>query len=417
MSEGTGRTSDGHLSGEQLAAAARHSTPQPPHSLVRSRPVSESVPGPEPRASLQRSKGGAIEAQPPTDIESRVSDREADSALRDYPRATVDQTAWAAETGTDLFASLNDQRREAIRAAREALDAAERDAKKLQEQLEAGSAEAAVNAKRLSEAMKELGQWRLWERLLQNSDLAGNVEAWQAAYDLAHVIDNMQEVDVGQGSITPLLATITRLRKQIDFIEKHARSGGFVEIAEIYRGTAQRIRWKVAVALAATMADIGASGGSFTIKIILAALAGAGAGSMLDEIRDRVSTRSAERTPRGRLYKAHEELISSVGTLTTLLDRRARHVSFEEGELEVLRTAHLVAEFRAINVGQCVVRFPWNKRPRFTGALKRMRNFLDDVLGMIISENYGHAEGTLRQLDVAIRDLEENVPPRKTGFS
>lgn len=330
------------------------------------------------------------------------------------PETTGRRTSWSEETGTDLTAELQSQRWEAIRAAREALDNAERDAKRLQK-LEAHSAEAAVSAEQLSWVLQELGKWRLWAALLQKPELNSNIEAWRAADDFARIVENMQPDEVGSGSIEPLLAAIARLRKQIEFVDQHARSHGWLEVAEIYHGAAQRIRWKVAVALAAAMADTGAGGGSLTAKIMLAALTGAGAGSLatavLDEIRDRASVRSMASTPRGRVCKAQEELVRPIDVLITLLDRRARHIHLEEGELEVMRTAHLVAEFRAINLGQSLAGFGWIKRPLYMEAFKRLRESLDDVLYITVSRKYGRADRILAQVDGAVDGLKVYAPP------
>ena len=331
---------------------------------------------------------------------------------------------WSKETGAILAAELDRQRREAIRAAREALDAAETDAKRLQ-LLEANSAKAAVSAGQLRKALQELGEWGLWERLLQDPELNSNMEAWQAAHDFARIIEVMRPDEIDSGSSEPLLAAIARLRKQIDFVEEHAHSGGWLEIAEIYRGAARRIRWKVTVALAAAMADMGAGGGSFTAKIVLAALTGAGVGSLttavLDEIHDRASVRATERTPSGRVRKAQAELIRPIDALITVLDRRASDIQLEEGELAVIRTVHLVAEFRAISLGQRVAEynhvqpntdFFWIKRPLYMKALKWTRELLSDVLEMTAMQDYRHAADVLARLNGAVSDLNMNAPPR-----
>jgi hypothetical protein len=303
------------------------------------------------------------------------------------PERTSQRTGWSEETRTDLTAELEKQRREAIRAARKALDIAERDAKKLQK-IEANSAKTAISIDQLSEALKELGEWGPWERLLQNPELISDIEAWQAAHDFTRIIEYMQPDDVNSGSIGPLLEAIARLRKQIDFVDQHARSRGWLEIIKIYRGAAQRIHWKVAVALAAATAGMGATGGPFIAKVMLAALTGAGASSLtsavLDEIRDRASVRSIESTPRGRVSEAKEELVRPIEVLVVLLDRRARGIQLEEGELEVMRTAQLVAEFGAINLGQSLAGFGWIKRSLYMNAFKRVRESLDNVLYMTV---------------------------------
>jgi hypothetical protein len=82
----------------------------------------------------------------------------------------------------------------------------------------------------------------------------------------------------------------------------------------------------------------------------------------------------------------------------------------EEGELEVMRTAHLVAGFRAVNLGQQAAEFGWIKRPRCMEAFKRTRNLLADVLAMTISQDYGNSDAILRQIDKAVDDLKVNSP-------
>jgi hypothetical protein len=326
----------------------------------------------------------------------------------------------AGDTGYDdkLLTNFEAQQyQEAISAARDALNTAERNARTLQAQLEAGSAQAAINATRLSAVMKELGEWRLWESLLRNPVLAHNVAAWQAAREFAQIIKVMPPGAVNSVSIGPLLAAITSLREQVDFVDKQRRSVGWLEIAEIYRGAAHRIRWKVAVALAATTADVGASGGDLKLKILLAALAGAGAASattaVLDEIRDRTSAKSMERTPEGRLHKAQVELLEPIDVLTELLFRRAGNDPPEKGEAEVMRTVELVAEFRAINVRQCAAESTWAKHRQYSHyikVLKQIRNLLDDVIVMATSQDYREAERISEELDEAVEDLKQNEP-------
>ena len=326
--------------------------------------------------------------------------------------------------GTTFASHLEMQRQEAITAAREALDIAERDAKKLQ-LLKANSAKAAVGASQLRRLLRQLGEWSLWERLLGDPKLSANIEAWQAARDFAQIIRAMQPEEVDAGSLGPLLEAITHLRQQIDFVEQHASSGGWLEFLEIYLSAAHRIRWKVAVALAAAMADMGASGGPLTAKIMLAALTGAGAGSLtaaaLEEIRDRASVRSMERTPRGRMCKAQEELIGSIDVLISLLGRREQNVEPEEGELEVMRAVQLVAEFRAINLGQKIAEFnlaqpgtefPEIKSSLYAWAFKRTRRVLADVLDMTISEDYRRADRIIVWISQAVDGLKQNTPCR-----
>jgi hypothetical protein len=240
------------------------------------------------------------------------------------------------------------------------------------------------------------------------------MEAWQAAHDFDRIIEVMPSDEIDSSSVEPLLAAIARLREQIKFVEKHAPSGGWLEIATIYRGAARRIRWKVTVALAAATAGIGATGGPLMTKVMLAALTGAGASSLtsavLDEIHDRTSVRSMASTPRGRVSKAQEDLVRPIGVLVVLLDRRARGIQLEEGELEVMRTAQLVAEFRAINLGRSLAGFGWIKRSLYMKAFKRVRESLDDVLYMTVSQDYGGAERARLQMDEAVDDLKGNTP-------
>jgi hypothetical protein len=343
----------------------------------------------------------------------------------DEARSALDEGISISEgPGTTFASHLETQRQEAVAAAREALDIAERDAKKLQ-LLKANSAKAAVSASQLRQLLRQLGEWSLWERLLRDPELGANIEAWQAASDFARIIRAMQPKEVDVGSLGPLLDAITHLRQQIDFVEQHASSGGWLEFLEIYLSAAHRIRWKIAVALAAAMADMGASGTPLTAKIMLAALTGAGAGSLtaaaLEEIRDRASVRSMERTPRGRMCKAQEELIGSIDVLISLLGRREQNVEPEEGELEVTRTAQLVAEFRAINLGQEIAEFnlvkPHTEFPEirsllYSHAFKRTRSLLADVLDMTISEDYTRADRIIARISQAVDGLKQNTPCR-----
>jgi hypothetical protein len=79
-----------------------------------------------------------------------------------------------------------------------------------------------------------------------------------------------------------------------------------------------------------------------------------------------------------------------------------------------MRTARLVAEFRAINLGQQAAEFGWIKRPRCMEAFERTRNLLADMLAMTISQDYGNSDAILRQIDKAVDDPHSQFAPLGT---
>jgi hypothetical protein len=311
------------------------------------------------------------------------------------------------EESSGLQKEIAKLRAEAVLAAREALDDAERDVRVLRERVRAEPLAMDLDPQQMRRTKTDLSEWLS----SQYGNICDNEIALTAVQELTRALERVEPTDITIDDIDRLQEAIESLRQQIDIVERHALSP---ELAEAYKRASLSLRWKLAASVTATMAGIGAGGGSVALRIFLAALAGSATTAVWDEIRDWATRRSRQRSPVARLKEANKRLVFVVRDLCVLLGRRAQDTPppLQKGELEVMRTARLAAELWATNamrrVSECE---HWLSQPEYLVALTGIRELLAAVDIVIKQSDFTNAQKFVDDMRAAVEALEENLPP------